>query len=228
MIPLIVIRPEPGCAATVVAARELGLDAFAHSLFEVHPLGWTLPEAPVDALLVGSANAFRHGGASLGSLRDKPVYAVGAATAQAATRARFTVAAIGTGGLQEVLARIDPSHPALLRLCGEDRVALQPPSGVRIIERAVYRSDPVPMTDALAAKLSQPAVVLLHSAGAARHFAAECAARSIDRSQITLAGIGPRVAAAASLGWATVAAATQPDDSALLALAKNLCQTLDQ
>lgn len=226
MIPLIAIRPEPGCAATVAAARDLGLEASGYPMFEVRALAWELPDEPVGALLVGSANAFRHGGALLGILRDKPVYAVGATTAQAATMAGFTVAAIGTGGLQTVLDRIHTARRALLRLCGQDRVALEPSGGVRIIERAVYRSDPVPMPDALVGQLARPAVVLLHSAQAARHFAAECAARKLDRSGIALVAIGPRVGAAADGGWAHVSTATHPDDAAMLALAGNLCQTL--
>ncbi|HVR91422.1 MAG TPA: uroporphyrinogen-III synthase [Novosphingobium sp.] len=228
MVPLIVIRPEPGCAATVTAARELGLEAHGTPLFEVFPVAWTLPDEPVDALLVGSANAFRHGGPQLAALRDKPAYAVGSTTAFAATMAGFAVATVGAGGLQNVLDRIGPAHTALLRLCGQDRVALELPTGVRLAERVVYRSNPVPMPDILIQRLARPALVLLHSAEAARHFAAECAAHSIDRNRIVLAAIGPRVAAASGTGWAQVASAHQPDDSALLALAKNLCQTLDQ
>ncbi len=226
MIPLIVIRPEPGCAATVAAARELGLDVQGYRLFAVHPAEWALPDERVDALLVGSANAFRHGGSQLAGLRDKPVYVVGATTAAAAELAGFCVAAVGSGGLQAMLDQIDPAHARLLRLCGHERVTLERPTGVQIIEQVVYRSDPVPMPDALARQLASPAVVLLHSAAAARHFAGECDARAIGRSRIALAAIGSRVAAAAGTGWAQVAAASRPDDTALLALAGNLCQTL--
>lgn len=228
MIPLIVIRPEPGCAATLAAARDLGLEAHGFPLFEVHPTAWTLPDEPVDALLVGSANAFRHGGSLLAGLRDKPAYVVGATTATAAELAGFSVAAVGSGGLEKVLDRIEPANTTLLRLCGHDRIALEPRTGVTIIERVVYRSDPVPMPDGLVRQLAGPAVVLLHSAEAARHFAAQCDAHTIDRSQIALAAIGPRVAAAAGSGWALVATAPRPDDAALLALAGNLCQTFGQ
>ena len=65
MKPLYVIRPEPGCAATMRAARAMGLEAHGFPLFEVRPLGWDAPPAAsFDALLIGSANALRHGGAA--------------------------------------------------------------------------------------------------------------------------------------------------------------------
>lgn len=225
MTPLLVIRPQPGCAATLAAADELGLEAQGFPLFVVGPVAWKMSDQPVDALLVGSANAFRHGGVLLTALHDKPAYVVGPMTAAAAEAAGFSVAATGSGGLQNVLGAIQPGTTTLLRLCGDDRVALAPPAGVTIVERVVYRSDPVPMPDALVRQLASPAVVLLHSAESARHFATQCDARAIDRRHIALAAIGPRVAEAADGGWGLVAAAEQPDDTALLALARNLCQT---
>lgn len=78
MIPLIVIRPQPGCDASVAAARARGLDAHGFPLFAVRALDWQ-PPAPdsFDALLIGSANALRHGGAALAAWRGKPAYAVG-------------------------------------------------------------------------------------------------------------------------------------------------------
>ena len=59
MIPLIVIRPEPGCSASLSAARAMpGLEAHGFPLFEVVARSWE-PPAPdrFDALLVGSAAA---------------------------------------------------------------------------------------------------------------------------------------------------------------------------
>ena len=82
---VIVLRPEPGASETVARARELGLDAVAIPLFEVEAVEWTAPEAGgFDGLLLTSANAIRHGGDQLQSLRGLPVYAVGKATSEAA------------------------------------------------------------------------------------------------------------------------------------------------
>lgn len=224
MIPLVVIRPEPGCSATVAAARRIGLKAYAFPMFNIDPQSWEAP-APeeFDALLIGSANALRHGGTSLAHYTGKPAYVVGEATAAAAREAGLIVAASGTGGLQEVLDRAD--HPRLLRLAGEDHVALEVPPGITLTERVVYSSTALPMPAALAELLAVPAVILLHSAAAARQFAAECSRLATERGRLSLAAIGSRVAAAAGPNWRLVAAAAQPSDHALLALAEQLCQT---
>jgi uroporphyrinogen-III synthase len=225
MIPLISIRPEPGCTTTLAAARELGLEAVGFPLFAIRPLAWE-PVAPdaVDALLLGSANAIRHGGAQLAKYLSLPVYAVGETTAAAAREAGFSVVASGRGGLQAMLDAIAPGT-RLLRLAGAERVALSPPPGVTMIEHIAYASEPQPMCKALATMLAAPAVVALHSAEAAQHFAAECGRLHLSRKVIALATIGPRVSAAAGAGWATVATADEPSETALLAKARLLCQT---
>lgn len=225
MLPVVVIRPEPGNATTVAAATELGLKAIGVPLFEVGPRPWDAPPAEAfDALLAGSANAFRLGGPKLAAYRALPVHAVGAATARAAAALGFVVSATGTGGLQAVLARV-PAGTRVLRLAGEERVPLCPPAGVTIEERVVYASEPVPMPPPLADLLRRPAVVMLHSAEAARHFAAECDRLGLGREPISLATIGPRVSAAAGHGWRTIAEAASPAEAPLLAKACDLCQT---
>ena len=226
MTPVIVIRPQPGCDATVAAARAMGLDARAFPLFAVRALPWSAPDPQsYDALLIGSANAFRHGGENLAACRGKPVYAVGQTTADAARAAGFEVAAVGRGGLQMLFAQLRPEHRRLLRLSAELRVDLAPPPGVTIVERRVYASEPQPPPPELGDLLAASATVLLHSGEAARHFAGLCGRLGIDRSRIALAAIGQRVAAAAGEGWRDAAFAATPDDAALLALAREMCQT---
>ncbi|MEJ6011632.1 uroporphyrinogen-III synthase [Novosphingobium aquae] len=224
-MPVLVLRPEPGCSATVTAAQALGLDARAAPLFAVEPRGWALPDAAAfDALLVGSANAFRHGGAKLDALRELPVHAVGEATAEAARTGGFTVAKCGSGGLQGVLDEV-PAGTRLLRLAGEERVELTAPAGVSMAEVIVYASVPRALDPAMLPALRAGALVLLHSAEAARHFASECARLGIAPSAVALAAIGPRVTAAAGDGWRVVETADQPSDTALLALAHRMCQS---
>lgn len=226
MTPVIVIRPQPGCDATVGALRARGLDARGFPLFTVRPVPWTAPDpAEIDALLVGSANALRHGGEALTAFRGKPVHAVGRATAQAAREAGFDVATVGDGSLQAVLDRIDPAHRRLLRLAGRERIALVPPPGASIVERILYASDARPMPRELADLLRAPALVMLHSGMAARHFAAECARAGTGRAALRIAAIGPRVAEAAGDGWGAVASARNADETALLALVDEMCQT---
>lgn len=228
MTRVIVIRPEPGCSATVGAARALGMNTDAFPLFAVTSCDWILPEQKPHALLVGSANAFRHGGEQLRALTDVPVHTVGEATAEAARQAGFTVAATGSGGLQPVLSAMPPgSH--FLRLSGEERVELDVPAGVTMEEHVVYASQPVPMPPGLADLLtSGNCLVLLHSGVAAAHLRRECLRLDLPLDRITLAALAPRIAALAGDGWASVATAAQSRDEALLALAGQLCQSSDE
>lgn len=223
-LPLVIVRPAPGLADTVSAARALGLTPIAAPLFDILPVAWSVPDpARFDGILAGSANAFRRGGEGLAALCQLPVFAVGEATANAARAAGFAIAAVGSGGLQKVLDTITPPR-SLLRLAGEARVALAPPVGVSVTERVVYRAAPLPLGEAAVSALKTGAVVMLHSAEAARHFAGECDRLSLPRAGIALATIGPRVSAAAGAGWRAVAHAETPADAPLLALAARMCQ----
>jgi uroporphyrinogen-III synthase len=223
--PIVVIRPQPGCDATVDAARSLGLDAQGIPLFEVGPVTWD-PPAPdsFDALLLGSANAPRHAGAALCAYAGKPAYSVGAVTAEAARAAGLDVVAIGSGGLKALVPLLRPEHRRLLRLSGRERMTLTPPRGVSIDERVVYASEPLPMPAALPPLLRRQPVVLLHSAEAAHRFAELCDDHHLAREAIALAALGPRIARAAGGGWAALAVASAATDAALLALARQMCQ----
>lgn len=225
MLPVLVIRPQPGCDATVRAARAMGLEAHGYPLSAIHPLPWQAPPADsFDALLIGSANALRHGGAALAAWRGKPAYAVGESTAEAARAAGFAVVATGQGGLQQLLAQIAPQHRRLLRLAGRERVELVVPPGLHVTEREVYASEPIATPQELIDRLGAGGVVMLHSRAAALHFAAECERLGIARASLAIAALGPRIAAAVGAGWASVASAPVPSDQALLALASRMCQ----
>lgn len=221
---LIIIRPEPGATKTAAAARERGLEAEAWPLSEARRIDWRMPDPKdFDALLVGSANVFRLGGAWMDAFGALPVHAVGQTTAEAARAAGFRVDVVGEGGLQSVLDAHKGQAIRYLRLGGAERVAIAPADGIVIEARTVYEITHLAMPEALADVLcAGAALVLLHSAGAARHFAAECDRLGIDRAEVRLACLGPRIAEAAGPGWGMVASAPQPNDSALLALAAEL------
>jgi uroporphyrinogen-III synthase len=220
---LIALRPQPGLAGTLEKARAMGLAITGCALSEIRAVAWECPDpAGIDGLLIGSANAILQGGANLSSLTAKPVYAVGEATAAAARAAGFTVAMTGSGGLQGVLDSIaPPSH--LLRIAGEEHVPLTPPAGVTFAGVIAYRSAPLPLDAAALLLEGGDALVLLHSAATARHFAAECERLGIPRAGVTLAALGPRIADAAGAGWGAVHTADRPDEAALLQLAFDLC-----
>jgi len=227
-IPLLILRPEPGNAATLTAARAMGLEAWGFPLFAVAPVSWApVPVASFDALLLGSANAIAHAGPALAAYAGAPAWVVGKATAEAARSAGIKVIHQGSGGLQAVLDAV-PSPMHLLRLAGQAHVPLAAPPGVAITTRIVYDARALPLPDGLARLLTTAAlpgfVALIHSAEAARHFAAQCTALDLPRARITCITMGPRVSAALGGGWAKVITAPAPDDGQLLALAAQLCQ----
>jgi uroporphyrinogen-III synthase len=224
--PLIVLRPEPGLTQTLVLARTMGLGAIGAPLFLIEPVTWSAPDPRAfDAIIAGSANAFRHGGAQLAELTSLPVHAVGEATAGAARDAGFAVASVGAGGLQEVLDRLG-TPLRVLRLAGERRVELRAPRGIDLAQSIVYRARPLSLTSEAVQSITAGAVALLHSGEAARHFADECDRLSIERACVALAALAPRIAEAAGGGWQVVEVAAHPNDTALLALAADMCHTL--
>ena len=217
---VLAIRPQPGLDDTLRTGEALGLPMRGMPLSEICPVAWQAPDPDgFDALLIGSANAIRHGGAALGRYRHLPVHAVGATTAAVASEAGFTVEQTGEGGLQQLLdAHGGPRR--YLRLGGLERVPLTPPAGSTIEERVVYQSvtrngDP--------GTIGGARLVLLHSAAAARQFHDECIRCDIDPAALRIACLGPRIAEAAGLGWGEVGIADQPNDAALLALAQDMC-----
>jgi len=223
VLPVLVIRPQPGNAATVAAARDLGLDGRGFPLFDMAPVPWPVPDpAPYRALLAGSANVFRLGGEGLGALTDLAVHAVGAVTADAARGAGFAVAAIGEGGLQPMASALPPGR--YLRLAGEKRVPLALPAGVEVDDVVVYAAAGLPMPPALADLLTGPVLVLLHSGEAAAHFTAESERLGVERNRISLACLAPRIGLVAGPGWQHIEIAETRSDQAVLALAVQMCK----
>ena len=221
---VVIIRPEPGLAATAAEAEKIGISTVAAPLFIIESRRWEAP-APdrIDALLIGSANAIRHGGDALEAFREKPVYAVGESTAQSARGAGFQIAQTGEGRLQNLLDGLAGQSLRLLRLAGEEHVPVTAPAGIELVTRVDYASVAQPMPGSLAATLAAGAVVLLHSAAAARHFASECDRLGVERSHVALAALAPRIAEAAGHGWQAIQTASAPTDAALLALARDMC-----
>ena len=224
MTRIVAIRPEPGLASTIAAGRKLGLAITGAPLFEIRPLDWTAPDpASVDALLIGSANAIRHGGGQLEQFLGKPAYVVGKQTKTACEDAGIRVAATGEGGLQSVLDAV-PRPIRLLRISGKDHVPLEAPEDVSITTIIAYESVALPFEPKALGEGEERTIVLLHSAVAAEHFASECDRLGLARSAIELAAFGPRIASSAGKGWADIHVAERPRDADLLAMVRGLCQ----
>ena len=212
---VLVLRPKPGATATVERAREMGLEAISMPLFKTEPVPWIAPAADkFDALVLTSANAVRHAGLELRKVSELPVYAVGAATAQAARNHGFDIADVGSGGVDSLLETV-PSGLRLLHLCGEDRKA-----------PTVMAQEITPITTYRAIEIAEPElsiipgdIALVHSPRAGGRFAELID----DRSGVGVAAISPAAAQAVGSGWQTVETADEPSDDALLALAARLC-----
>ena len=226
--PVLAIRPEPGLTSTLEAGRGLGLPMHSCALSEVSPVAWDMPDlSRFDALLIGSANAIRHGGANLAQLTHMPVHAVGEVTAKEARAAGFTIERLGKGGLQTVLDAVE--RPVrYLRLVGNEYVDLKWPEGVSFEPVQVYEVSPRRLSDNAAELLQSEAIVLLHSAAMTRQFIAECDRLGVDRSRVTLAAMGERIAeparGALEDSWAAIHTSDEPSDTALLAMVAELCQ----
>ncbi|MES2002809.1 MAG: uroporphyrinogen-III synthase [Pseudomonadota bacterium] len=213
---LAILRPEPGASATLECALQLGLDAFSLPLFDVVAVDWATPDlAGFDAVLLTSANALRHGGEALKAWRGYPAYAVGAATAEAARKAGFGIAAVGDQGVQRLLGSIDPGL-RLFHPCGSDRIDIGE-TGHTIESVPVYESRAIGKVAGITRL--EGCVALVHSPRAGRRLA-ELAS---SKSTIAIAAISAAAAAAAGPGWERIEAASTPEDEALLALARRLC-----
>lgn len=212
--PRIVLRPEPGNAATASAIEAEGGIAIRMPLFQVVPCEWQpVDPARFDALVLTSANAVRHAGPALGRYAGLPVHAVGPATAAAAREAGLLVAAVGEGGAAALLDDAAAGGVArALRLGGRHQAAATHPVVAHSI--AVYHSIALPLT----APVPPGSIALVHSPRAGAQLA-----RLVPpalRSRIALAAISPTALEAADSGWEAVAVAARPDDATLRAAAR--------
>lgn len=210
---LIVLRPEPGNAATCRRIAAAGAAAVALPLFVVRAIEWTPPDpARFDALVLTSANAARHAGPALARYADLPVVVVGQATAEAAIEAGLKPVAIGTrdaGEVAALLSAIGARHA--LHLAGRDHRPVPGAAGV-----VVYASEAI---DVDAARL-RGGIALVHSARAGARLAALVTAA--DRRSLAVAAISPTALDAAGEGWAAAVAAPMPTDAALIAAALSI------
>ena len=219
---VVILRPQPGAEATVEAACALGLDALCYPLFSVEPMDWTPPDpAGFDALMLTSANAIRHAGEGLARYAALPLFVVGEATATVARRKGLNPVAVGSRGAEALIEAAHRSgHRPVLHLCGEDvveNIAEEP----EVIRCAVYRAVKAGDAAGLAALLTPGGVVLVHSPRAGARLAALTTPE--QRAALSLVAISDRALAATGGGWACAKAAPMPQDSAMLALAQELC-----
>jgi len=182
-----------------------------------------IPEADidlsgVDALAFTSA-AGVHAFADLSPARDLPVFAVGAATAEAARGAGFGVVHVGGGDVHGLAATIADAAPGrvlnpTVREPAADLVALLAARGIEARGGIVYETRP----SGVAAPADVEAI-LIHSPRAAGIIAGKVAADTAPT--ISVFAISEAAAAPLrALPFARIAVATFPDEASLLDLLK--------
>ncbi len=220
---LLIIRPEPGASASAARAAAAGFDPVVLPFFEIQPRDWTAPDpARFDALIITSANAVRHAGEGLRALMHLPAHVVGRNTHKSAISAGLAIASTGVQGIDAVLtAARDAGHRRLLWLAGEERTAILVPADMMIETCVVYAADRIPLPAYARDSIAACPLVALHSARAARAFAAYVDGHALFRADFVLAAFSPEIATAAGKGWRGVSAAQSPVDEALLSAARS-------
>lgn len=220
MSRILILRPQPGADATARKVKEAGFEPLLLPLFAVEKLAWSPPDpARFDSLMLTSANAARMAGPGLSLYANLPLYCVGAATARAAELAGLTISRIaGPDGAALVHAMVEAGRLRALHLAGRDTRAL-PPSAMQIERIAVY--DSVEQDADLAGLVQDGAIIFVHSPRAGRSLARRI--HPDQRRQLHIIAISENARTACGTGWQSSAAAAEPDDSAMLALAQEIC-----
>jgi uroporphyrinogen-III synthase len=242
MAPLALLtRPRADAEILAALLRARGVDSLIEPVIEILPLdGARLPPlAPMQALLLTSANGVRALAALLGpppevpeapEARDLPLLAVGAATAEAARQAGFTNVEFAGGDVAALAALaktwLDPARGPLLHIAGSriagDLAARLGDQGFAVERHCIYRAE---ASDALSGETHDALasgkidMVLFFSPRSARAFVKLIRAAALESvlARITAICLSPAVAEeAAGIKWRRIRAASRPEQAALL------------
>jgi uroporphyrinogen-III synthase len=220
-----ITRAQPGAARTAARLTALGFEPVVAPLLTIRPLPDALNAAPdfatVVALAFTSPNGVTAFAALTPDLRDRPVFAVGDATAEAARAAGFAEARSASGDIHALARLISVSAidglilaPGAREPAG-DLPALLPGRDIRRLP--VYAAEE---TDAAA-----PAdfdAVLLHSPRAARAFAS-IATPEIAANRLAVCISAAAAAPLTGFSFAEIRTADAPDENSVLtALGKSV------
>jgi uroporphyrinogen-III synthase len=171
-----ITRAQPGADATAERVRALGHEPIVAPLLAVKPVrDAEINLAGVAALAFTSANGVR-AFADLSGERSLRVFAVGAATAQAARAAGFKLVLSADGDVDALAEGIGQRrfelrgavlHPGAAEQAGDLVAALQR-QGVEARGLVLYETTPVKLAADAATQLVRADAVLLHSPKAAR------------------------------------------------------------
>ena len=220
MKPCIIVRPEPGNQATAEAARALGLNVVATSLYSIIPAEFNIDlSISYDAILITSLNSIRTSLPALKQLTHLPLLAVGKASAQAARKAGFDTIITGDADGQALGQKaVELGFRHVLHLVGDPFKHVQV-EGLTCDVRTVYRAAELPVPPELEAALQEPCVILAHSPRAARRLSELAGAKGAS----SLIALSAQVAEAAGDGWKHLLWPERPSADAMLGLAAPLC-----
>ena len=235
---ILVTRPAEDSGPLAARLRALGFGVSVEPMLEIRWLDGPEPDVEnVQALLFTSANGVR-GYARRTSRRDRPVYAVGDATATAAREAGFAQVESASGDVYALAALVRQRcaatsgpllHVAGTKLAG-DLAGMLAESGFSILRETLYDAVPTGhLSDGTAAALRTGTLdaVLFFSPRTARSFVRLVnEAGLIDRCRtVDALCLSPAVAEAArtygELGvtpWQSVRVAPRPEQDSLLGL----------
>lgn len=228
---LLVTRPEPEAQVTAEVLRSAGHEVLVEPMLVVRPVpNVVLPLDDVDALIVTSANALRalEDHRDIKQLRALPLFAVGAATAELASRMGFRSVTAGPGTAIELVGVVSGAMApgsTLLHLAGDVLAAdLEAPltrSGFVIRVVVVYRTtEQNRLSSATETALRTGALeaVILLSPRTARVFAALCRAAGLTLDAVTIYCLSDACARALGEHAPRIRIAGRPELSALLEL----------
>jgi uroporphyrinogen-III synthase len=228
---LLITRPEDDARQFAVQAEAAGFTPIFEPLLQIEPLrAPVLPDGALQALLFTSANGVRAFVQAYGVL-ERPAYAVGDATANAAKAAGFVDVCSAGGDVNALAAlvqsRLEPSaglliHPAGQAVAGDLQGTLEN-AGYKVVRMALYRALKAPaLTDMLIERIYSGSVdhAAFFSPRTAAAFVrlAQSAGIGDKMGKTAATALSPNVAMElAALNWRSIDAATEPTQEALLA-----------
>lgn len=230
MTTCLITRTQPGAQVSEMHVQALGLKAIIVPAAITIPTYGTIDETGVQALLMTSAAAARHM-VMTPALAALPVYAVGDATAEAATIAGFNtvISAGGDGATLAVLAadRMKTDAGALLHLRGTevagDVTGMLTACGFETRHVEVYDTRDHPdfkqdIVQYLRHEVGpELGIVLFHSPAGARRLGSAIEGLDLDMRAWLAIGLSPAcLIPAQNKGFRDLIAALQPDEMALM------------
>jgi uroporphyrinogen-III synthase len=229
---VLVTRPKPEAEATAARLEALGYPVLTEPMLEIVPLaGPPLDLAGVQALLVTSRNGARAlTGRAPG--RDRPVFAVGEATAKFLRDLGFAPVEAAEGTALDLVERVrrscDPAKGALLHVRGDtvavDPVPLLRTAGFDARAAVLYEArTPSAFSPHLERTMRQRAIgyALFFSPRTARTFVTLADAAGLGSACAEIEACCLSAAVAAALQgerWRAVRVSVRPQQEALLAL----------